>query len=65
MDYFTLSINLIEYMKLFIYQNNWNFISIAKIHMLELKKKSDVNSWEKGLKETDSTKAIEVATYIW
>ena len=25
-------------MKLFIYQNNWNFISIAKIHMQELKK---------------------------
>ena len=38
MDYFTLSINLIEYMKLFIYQNSWNFISIAKIHMQELKK---------------------------
>ena len=29
MEYFTLSINLIEYMKLFVYQNNWNFISIA------------------------------------
>ena len=39
MDYFTLSITLIEYMKLFIYQNTWNLISIAKIHMQELKKK--------------------------
>ena len=31
-----LSINLIEYMKLFIYQNNWNFLSITKIYMQEL-----------------------------
>ena len=38
MVYFTLSINLIENEKLFIYQNNWNCISIAKIHMQELKK---------------------------
>ena len=38
MDYFILSINLIEYMKLFVYQNNWNLISIANIHMQELKK---------------------------
>ena len=51
MDYFTLSINLIEYTKLFVYQNNWNFISIAKIHMQELKKKSDENSWDKRLSQ--------------
>ena len=38
MDYFTLSINLMEYMKLFIYQNTWSLMSIAKIHTHELKK---------------------------
>ena len=29
-------------MKLFVYENTWSFISIAKIHMQELKK-SDEN----------------------
>ena len=37
-------------MKLFVYQNNQNLICIEQIHMQELKI-SDVNSWEKGLKE--------------
>ena len=35
-------------MKLFIYQNTCNLISIAKIHMRELRK-WDENSWDKGL----------------
>ena len=38
-------------MKLFVYQNNWNFISIAKIPMQELKK-SDLNSLEKVLRSS-------------
>ena len=38
MDYFTLSSNLIEYMKLFVYQNTWSLTSIAKFHMQELEK---------------------------
>ena len=38
MDYFTLSISLVEYMKSIAYQNNWNLISITKIIMQELKK---------------------------
>ena len=32
MDCFTLSINLKEYIKLFVYQNTWSLISMAKIH---------------------------------
>ena len=42
MYYFTVSIKLVEYMKLFVYQNVWILISIAKIHMQELRK-SDEN----------------------
>ena len=46
MDYFTLSINLIEYMKLFVYQNNQNLIIVLSIRVELFLNEKDVVFYE-------------------